>query len=786
MFLRTVVVLMLTGIAICNAGIWDCQASSCILLSPKQSAAVEVVDGRAVFTCTMDTAKGKYFEFRMEVAPFRMGDKSLSIRVHNRKLRSGNCFYVRGLNKEGKVVVSWYTNDPLDTETEMVLIPGRDNGSVIWFKDNISASPDDEITTLRFYQHCSEKADLEIAVSDIMLVETPPAPKPVETRDYGMAVKGGTARGIYAMAAEDGREYLLVWLMDKLNKRNLQIDIETGETTVVTIPDTDYGDAVYASVLSKKGKCYTQFGHRFYEYDVTKKAFTASFQCRPHQAAMSMCEDSEGRIWAAIYPDCGLVSFDPATRKFTDYGAVNHENWLQYPRTVEAGKDGWIYIGNGSTRGQIIAFNPATREARPLLKDEERPNPSSFYVRHFTDGKMYGRYNEQVYLLENGSAIRTTLPESAAIVYPWGGSQAYRHKPFPSGRQFESIDLADCKLVIRELDGSLRTVTFDYENQGVGMMAIDVTEDGIVGGGGFFPFRFGTLNPETGAKTDESCALQCNAIVAHGKYFYIAGYSGGQVLRLDPTKPWMLQGAMSLEERDLEANPRFYGKAAPDVNRPHCIDVSPDGRYCVMGGTPGYGRTGGGIAIVDLESNEMTVVGHKELALNEAPSALAITKENIAVIGTTTAPGTGGEKLATTTSLMLYDIAARKLLWKCEFPIKAEAVNALYALPDGMVIGLAGRVSLFRFDVANRRFVMFNSVAEYGGLIGAQGPRVFTSDGGTVYIMLQRGVGELDCEHCRITRFHYMPGAINTAGGIHKGVFYYLEGVNWKSAVLPQ
>ncbi|MBR4673271.1 MAG: hypothetical protein IKP00_02305 [Victivallales bacterium] len=767
-----------------SAELWDGLASSCKMMSRQKNASVTMEQGRVVFKADMEPQKDRYMQFAIETTPFRMGDKSLSLRVHNRKPREGSCFYVKGVNKEGKIVISFYTQNALSAETELVLVPEEDRQSIRWFASDIRAPLEDEIVSLRFFQHCTEEADLEIAVSDIKLVPTPEMPKPIEAKDYGMTVKGGTARGVFAVAADDGREYVLVWLMDNLNKRNLQIDIETGETTVVTIPNTQHGDAVYSSILASNGKCYTEFGNRFYEYDVTKKAFTADFGCTPHQAAMSMCEGPDGVVWAAIYPDCGLVSYNPKDGKFTDYGSINQENWAQYPRTMVAGKDGWIYVGIGETRGQIVAFNPVTREAKPLLSLEERPAPSSFYVRLFTDGVIYGRYYDNAYRLENGKAIKTTLPENETMTYQRTGTQGYVLRDFPSGRTLKNLDLMEGELEIGEKDGSVRKVKFEFENLGIGMMAIDVTEDGIVGGGGFFPFRFGTLNPATGAKTDERCDLQCNTIVAHGKYFYIGGYSGGQVVRLDPTKPWTLAKPMSLKEQNLDTNPRYYGKAHPDVNRPHCIAVSPDGRYCVMGGTPSYGLTGGGIAIVDLESNAMTVIGHKQLAENEAPSAVTITKGNLVVIGTTTAPGTGGERLATTTSLMIYDIVAKKLLWKELFSANAEPVNGLYALPFGKVIGLAGSSRLFLFDVSMRKVEKSVSIGEYGGIVGAQGPRVFMNDGDRVYVLQHLGLGLLDTENCAVKEFYYLPGPISTGGGIHNGVFYYASGTHWKSAVI--
>ncbi len=204
-----------------------------------------------------------------------------------------------------------------------------------------------------------------------------------------------------------------------------------------------------------------------------------------------------------------------------------------------------------------------------------------------------------------------------------------------------------------------------------------------------------------------------------------------------------------------------------------------------MGGTPGYGRTGGGIVIVDLESNEMTVIDHKQLAENESPASVTITADNLAVIGTTVAPGTGGEQLAKSTSLMIYDIVAKKLLWKKVFSERAVTVNGLYALPNGKIIGVDGSNSLFLFNVKTHEIETTNNV-EYGTVVGAQGPRIFMADGDKIYILLNTGLGLLDTEKCSISKFYNMPDSISTGGGIHNGVFYYVSGVNWKSAVIEK
>ncbi len=69
--------------------------------------------------------------------------------------------------------------------------------------------------------------------------------------------------------------------------------------------------------------------------------------------AMSMTEDDNGIIWSVTYPNSGVVSFNPKTRKLKDYGSVYQQNWAQYPRSVAVDDASWVYFGIGSTKNQI-------------------------------------------------------------------------------------------------------------------------------------------------------------------------------------------------------------------------------------------------------------------------------------------------------------------------------------------------------------------------------------------------------------------------------------------------
>ena len=171
---------------------------------------------------------------------------------------------------------------------------------------------------------------------------------------HGVATPVSNHRGTVATVDGDGCNVVLVWLYDhRGGYALLMIDAETGESKQVPMPFKS-GDCPFSSILSSANKFYTHFGSYFVEFDPAQGEFTFS-QKTASGMAMGMTEDDDGLIWAVTYPNSGVVSFDPKTREFNDYGHVYKQNWPQYQRYVAADDTGWVYFGIGSTAGQIIA-----------------------------------------------------------------------------------------------------------------------------------------------------------------------------------------------------------------------------------------------------------------------------------------------------------------------------------------------------------------------------------------------------------------------------------------------
>ena len=93
--------------------------------------------------------------------------------------------------------------------------------------------------------------------------------------------------------------------------------------------------------------------------------------------------------------------------------------------------------------------------------------------------------------------------------------------------------------------------------------------------------------------------------------------------------------------------------------------------------------------------------------------------------GTTTQPGTGGEKKANEAELYVMDLATHRVEWhQAVFP-GAQDYTDLYRAPSGLIYGFADRTRFFVFDAETRKVVHeADTGAEFGPCVSHQGPRV--------------------------------------------------------------
>jgi len=603
-------------------------------------------------------------------------------------------------------------------------------------------------------------------------------------RDHGVATPISNHRGTVATADGQGRNVVLSWLNDcRGGYELLLIDVEAGSAEEYPMPFPP-GDHPFASILSSGNKFYTHFHGRFVEFDPAKRAFTFCQKTKP-QMAMSMTEDDNGVIWSATYPNSGLVSFNPKTREFKDHGYLNKENWRQYPRSVATDDAGWVYLGIGSTRGQIIAFDPQTGTATPLIPEEQRVHGYS-HIHRDLDGKVYGYAvpgkSDNWLALHKGKA---TLVDKRAKQHPKryiADSQSLFHGVFPDGKRIKTYDLVNRQFAVQDpKTKKTKSFSFDYKSEGAHIMGVAAAPDNTICGGTAFPMRFFSYNPKTDQWVNRPAHGQCNTVARQGDRFFVGGYGHGFLLEWNPAQPWV-----NTAKGKPNCNPLWLTECHPTINRPHDLLAHPDGNTLVLAGTPGYGYTGGGLLFWDRETGKRTLLEHTGIIPQHSTMSLAPLPGGKLLGGTTTSAGTGGEQKAKQAELYIMDMATKKVEWHAAVFPGAQGYTDLCAGPGALVFGFADQRRFFVFDSAKRNVIHeLDTDAKFGRAVSHQGPRIFvTDDKGTFYVLFQKGIAHLNPKTFGIAMIAESPVRVGGGGDYLDGRIYFFHGSHLYSYTL--
>jgi len=601
---------------------------------------------------------------------------------------------------------------------------------------------------------------------------------------HGVATAVSNHRGTVATVDGEGRNVVLVWLFDhRGGYALLMLDAETGKSREFPMPFPPGGDCPYASILSSGNKFHTHFNSHFVEFDPVERAFTFFHKTAP-QMAMGMTEDDNGVIWSVTYPQSGVVSFDPLTREFKDYGHVYKQNWRQYQRYVAADDAGWLYFGIGSTAGQIIAFDPATANGLPIVPEEERTKGTGYVYRN-VNGKVYGhvRGGDNWYEFHKGQGKKIGKHANIEPQPIITSSQGLFHRDFPDGKKLVTCDTVTRTLVTKDpKTNETKTFKFEYESLGAHLMGLAAAPNGTICGGTAFPMRFFSYNPKTDEWINRESYGQWNTVVRQGDRFFVGGYGGGFLLEWDPSRPWV-----KTVKGKKESNPLFHTQCTPPIHRPHELLAHPDGNTIVLAGTPGYGYTGGGLLFWDRAAGTRTLVEHTEILPEHSTMSLVALSEGKLLGGTTTGAGTGGEKKAKQAELYIIDMATKNIDWRQVTFGGAQSYTDMCSGPNGLVYGVVDLRRFFVFDPAKKMVVHEEDTsAKFGRTNSQQGPRVFvTGPDGRTYMLFVRGIAVVDPDTFAITMLAESPVPIGAGGDILDGRIYFSSGSHVYSYAVP-
>lgn len=214
--------------------------------------------------------------------------------------------------------------------------------------------------------------------------------------------------------------------------------------------------------------------------------------------------------------------------------------------------------------------------------------------------------------------------------------------------------------------------------------AITEGPDGKVYAGSFLNGGLASYDPETGEKVSFAGELgQAEGMTTHDGMLYIGTYPGGDIYRYDPSKP-----------AERGKNPEHVLKLREEHQQSRPFAMVSAGRYLAIGTVPENGHFGGGLTLLDTETDEWTfqeiVPGHSVVGLLHFDGVL---------YGTTSVYGGAGAPRPTEKDAVVfaYDLKKQRMLWQTR-PLPGEGAFGQLALDADGDLWTHSPVTVMRMD----------------------------------------------------------------------------------------
>lgn len=585
---------------------------------------------------------------------------------------------------------------------------------------------------------------------------------------------------------KDGEERLVI----AARGYSLVVHPLSGKCEQLAFPEGE-GEYPYAAMSGSDGLFYTGAGQSVYVLDPFVPAYIGRFivPLGEESAGFAFDEDEEGHIYTTTYPGSYLMKLDVLTGQCQTVTRLDSER--KYAMSMAAGRDGWIYVGLGTTSPAIICFNPKD-EAREVIArgSAGRANPGSGRVYKGIDDRIYGwlpdpSFSEsgQWYLLHEGIAKAVDEKDVAQSLYVGDGYKKL-HRNLKGGRHFTEWELSDRQVTVSEPDGTETVLPLCYDGGGTTLSPLFAGPDGQLYGTSNHPLHLYTYDADQHSLLNHGSGIiqqggggNIAAYASTGSKLIGAAYAGGRIHVLDTSKPLDTQNEWNRNPKLIYADER--------VHRPRCAAAHPDGKYVLYGGFPGYGAVGGGLGIVDLESEQVRMLEHDQVIPAQSTVSLT-TLSNGRIIGGSSieTPG-GGEPAASEAVLYELDLASLTVE-KQWVPISgAREISLLAASNDDLIYGLTSESVFFIFQLSKEQVIFQQELSSWGTVV-RQGLIQTTYQGSPIILGLLSRVlftvtpGTLEPVQIAVLPKEATCGIAHVKGGVYYGSGSELWRYDWK------
>ncbi|MEH7012262.1 hypothetical protein V7087_15855 [Neobacillus niacini] len=518
------------------------------------------------------------------------------------------------------------------------------------------------------------------------------------------------------------------------------INPETGRVKQVLFPEgnTEYPYSSYCM----NGLFYTGAANMFMVLDPFQEKFIyhKSINNGEEIIGFSFGESMTGTIFFTSYPHCHLLSFYPETKEFIDYGSLDPTE--KYPGSVALDQQGWVYIGIGTEKKNLIAFHPEKNILKSLVPSFERQKGAG-YVYLGEDGGVYGHWeasdlkdvNNSLlwWKFSGGECQPVDISELSPSCYSGTGFQKI-HRNQETIYCVASYSLSEGYVNFKNLQtGRSNQVEVSYQSEGASLSTLVKGSDGQVYGTSMHPLQFYRLDCTKGEITnyggqviDKGGGGNIAAYAIQGNVLVGAAYPGGKLYCFDLTKPF---------ERGL--NPHIVSEEK-EIHRPRCALALSDQKHVVWGGFPGYGMVGGGLGIFDLETCENTLLSHHQIVPYQSTLCLGELRSGDLVGGTSIeAPG-GAQTKAQSGVLYIMDWKGKKMTHAFVPIIGAREIAQIFIDSHDLVHGLTDQSIYFVCDPFKQEVLYREELSCYGNIV--RNGFVFDETTQTLYCLLSKAL----------------------------------------------
>ena len=495
----------------------------------------------------------------------------------------------------------------------------------------------------------------------------------------------------------------------------VQVDPDTGEAKQFNAPQ---GPGAWALIAGPDGNIYlgTWDGALILRFDPRQPDKGIEVVGKPSPTEDYLWQydtGKDGKIYACTYPQAKLVSFDPKTGAMEDLGRLHATE--MYSRTLAVGPNGKIYVGIGPEKGDLVVFDPATKQSRSLLTPEIRAaggwsNTGGFVgVSRRADGNVYAEFGTNVMRLDDETLARVaTAPERPKQKLQDGrevvefGRGTFSLKDPQRGRAMSLMRrlfkrLWPFSMKDRQIE-NVTSRTFKYAGNGDHIFVVGVGPSNCVYGSTVMPLEVFRYDPRSGSNEDLGAMPggEVYSMIEDRQKLYLC-YYGGSVMNLyDPAKPFWKFGTSA------DCNPISFGGVGDGHLRPRAMIRGPGG-LIYIGSEPPYGQLGGALGVWDPLQNK-TIENYRHIVTNQSIVSLAWeTNSGLIFGGSATVGGGGTRPTEKEAKFFAFDPKTKKKVFESALVPEATKYAAMFAA-NGKVFTAVG-AKLLEFDPRSMKVV---------------------------------------------------------------------------------